>query len=228
MTGPMPALHALLADVSSLLWIDTASARTHVGLLRTDQPATWSHGDDEAGTVLFHATEEVLTQTNLRLEEVQAFVFCDGPGSILGVRTAAVALRTWCALTPRPVFAYNALALLAAAQRAQGLSGPRTYVADARRDSWHRLTWEASGEFGPLLRTPTADLPSPVYMVEGFRHWSRPPAQHELVPYSLPDYVAATASVDLLRATDQPDAFLHEEPSYQTWQPQIHRPPASS
>ena len=31
--------------------------------------------------------------------------------------------------------------------------------------------------------------------------------------------------LDLFRPTDAPDAFLHEEPSYATWTPQIHRAP---
>ena len=36
----------------------------------------------------------------------------------------------------------------------------------------------------------------------------------------------AFIDADLFRATDAPDAFLHEEPSYATWTPQIHRAPS--
>jgi tRNA threonylcarbamoyladenosine biosynthesis protein TsaB len=30
---------------------------------------------------------------------------------------------------------------------------------------------------------------------------------------------------EMLISTDAPDAFLHEEPSYVTWAPHIHRAP---
>ena len=35
------------------------------------------------------------------------------------------------------------------------------------------------------------------------------------------------AGADLFRATDAPDAFLHEDPSYKTWTPRIHGAPAT-
>ena len=56
---------------------------------------------------------------------------------------------------------------------------------------------------------------------------------HELNPERRPLFemlVAAASQVweaDLLRVIDLPDAFLHEEPRYVTWTPQIHRAPAS-
>ena len=63
-------------------------------------------------------------------------------------------------------------------------------------------------------------------MPEGFRHWSTLPAGVTRTPYVLADLLPAVADHDLFRATDAPDAFLHEEPSYVTWTPQIHRAPA--
>ena len=35
------------------------------------------------------------------------------------------------------------------------------------------------------------------------------------------------AGADLFTATNTPDAFLHEEPAYATWTPQVHRAPAT-
>jgi tRNA threonylcarbamoyladenosine biosynthesis protein TsaB len=64
-------------------------------------------------------------------------------------------------------------------------------------------------------------------MPEGFRHWGPLPAGTGRVPYSLATLFtdASVADADLFRETAAPDAFLHQEPSYAKWTPQIHRAP---
>ena len=208
----MPSLRQLLAAHGSLLLIDAASARVQVGLLRPDQPARWAGSDEESGVGVFKCLEELAVQP----ADAGAFVYCDGPGSVLGIRTVAMALRTWGVLTPRPVFAYHSLALVAQALNRPGA----TIIADARREAWHSIS-VGSG----LRRVPTAELAGELIMPDGFRHWSTLPAGVTNTPYSLSTLLPRVADRDLFRATDAPDAFLHEEPSYATWTPQVHRAP---
>ena len=58
-----------------------------------------------------------------------------------------------------------------------------------------------------------------------FRHWSPLPAGVALVPYSLAELLPRIADEDLFQTTDSPEAFLHEDPTYATWTPQVHRKP---
>lgn len=208
----MPSLRQLLAAHGPLLLIDAASARIQVGLLQPDQPARWAGSDEESGVGVFKCLEQLALQP----ADAGAFIYCDGPGSVLGIRTVAMALRTWGVLTPRPVFAYHSLALVA-----QALGRPgATLIADARRDTWHCATLDSS-----LRRVPTAELAGELIMPDGFRHWSTLPAGVTRTPYSLAALLPQVADKDLFRATEAPDAFLHEEPSYATWTPQVHRAP---
>jgi tRNA threonylcarbamoyladenosine biosynthesis protein TsaB len=208
----MPSLRQLLATHGSLLLIDAASARVQVGLLSRDQPARWAGSDDEAGVGVFRCLEQLAVQPS----DAGAFVFCDGPGSVLGIRTVAMVLRTWGVLAPRPVFAYHSLAIVA-----QALGKPgATIIADARRDAWHCISLDSS-----LRRMPKAELAGELIMPDGFRHWSTLPSNVTRTPYSLAELLPKVADRDLFRSTDAPDAFLHEEPSYATWTPQIHRAP---
>jgi tRNA threonylcarbamoyladenosine biosynthesis protein TsaB len=148
--------------------------------------------------------------------DADGFAFCDGPGSALGIRTTAMALRTWNASRARPVFAYHSLALVA-----ESLGRPEvSVIADARRESWHRFKLG-----GSLTRVPASDLTGELVMPENFRTWTPLPPHVFRVPYSIADLLARTREGDLFRATDAPDAFLHEEPSYVQWTPQIHRAP---
>src|SRR5438128_653507 len=119
----MSSLRQMLADFGSVLLLDAASARVQVGLLHRDQPARWASSDDESGVAVFRCLE----QLSIEPAEAGAFVFCDGPGSVLGVRTVAMAIRTWNVLKLRPVFAYHSLAIVARA-----LDRPAaTIIADA-------------------------------------------------------------------------------------------------
>src|SRR6267142_6499721 len=106
---PMPGLRQLAADHAPLLILDAASARVQVGVWRRDGTSDWQSSDEEAGIGVFRGIEKL----GVRVADVGAFVFCDGPGSILGIRTVAMALRTWVLLKPRPVFGYSSLALVA-------------------------------------------------------------------------------------------------------------------
>ena len=208
----MPTLRQLLAAHAPVLLIDAASSRVQVGLLAADGTGDWATSTEEAGVGVFQCLEQLEVYPG----DVGAFIFCDGPGSVLGTRTVAMALRTWSMLTPRPMFAYHSLAVVAHALGRPGVQ----IIADARRDAWHCLT---VGE--TLRRVPTAALSGELMMPEGFRHWTPLPAGVTLTPYSLAALLPQIMDEDLFRATEAPDAFLHEEPSYVTWTPQIHRAP---
>jgi hypothetical protein len=121
-------------------------------------------------------------------------------------------------LKSRPVFAYSSLALVAHAIGRADV----TVIVDARRDSWHCFQRDAG-----LRRVNTSELSSISGLVtpEHFRNWAPLPGHVAHTPYVLADLLPQTADQELLRPTDAPDAFLHEEPSYVTWTPQVHRAP---
>ena len=192
--------------------MDAASSRIQVGWLQADGSTRWEQSRDEAGIALFRCVEALAAS----VPEVGAFIFCDGPGSILGIRTVAMALRAWRVLRPKPCYAYCSLALVAHAAGKAELS----VIADARRDSWHRYRLQDG-----LKRVSNDQLAGPLAMPADFRHWSPLPPNVETLPYSLAEMLSPLGDADLFRKVEEPDAFLHEEPSYVAWTPQIHRRP---
>ena len=210
----MPSLHEVCAH-SPVVVLDAASASVQVGILTTGGGHRWESSLDESGIAVFACFERL----GIAPAEVQSWVFCEGPGSILGIRTVAMALRTWGVLHRRPIFGYSSLAVVAHALGGEGTS----VIADARRETWHQYRL-GSG----LRRVATAELAGDLAMPEHFRHWSTLPANVRRVPYVLADLLPAVwTTADLLHATEAPDAFLHQEPSYVTWTPQIHRAPGA-
>ncbi|HEY1763832.1 MAG TPA: peptidase M22, partial [Opitutaceae bacterium] len=135
-----------------------------------------------------------------------------------GIRTSAMAVRTWNALSARPAFAYFSLAVVA---RALGQPEARV-IADARRGLWHRI---ADG--GPLENVPASELAGQHVTPAGFRHWDPLPAGTAETPYDLSDLWErpAVTEANLFRLAGDPDAFQHHAPTYATWTPRIHRAP---
>lgn len=216
----MPSLNTILTTHQSLLVIDASSQVLHVGWLHCDQPAEWHAIEQEAGTGLY----ALLAQSNRSPNDVGAFVYCEGPGSMLGIRTVATALRTWVALSPRPIFHYRSLDLLV---HTQGRPNS-TLICDARRRSWHAVMIDSQGQAAPLQRIPEGELPMTNLLVPaGFRTWTAlPEPPPTTVPYEPTALSGPLAEVDLLRETAAPDAFQPEPPSYARWSPQVHQAPA--
>jgi tRNA threonylcarbamoyladenosine biosynthesis protein TsaB len=217
----MARLAQLLAHHSRILLLDAASTRVTVGLLRSGQTAIWSTTESEAGRGVFSSTTEVLGKGGLRLEEVEAFLFCTGPGSMLGTRTVAMTLRTWQTLKARPAYAYQSLAIAA---RAEWKRQPRScaIIADARRDAWHVQSIDAVGSLAPLRRCPATKLPAGERLTPApFRRWSELPADTAECAYD-PAAVLDHADIDLFHSAAAPDAFQHETPDYKKWSAQTH------
>lgn len=223
----MPSLTQLLANHRSLLVLDAASTAVQVGLLRAGSPAVWRYtADAEAGTALFASSQAVLHEAGIKMEDVGAFVFCEGPGSMLGTRTVAMALRTWQVLKPRPAYAYQSLTLLAHdIVVVTGVRGPFSVITDARRESWNRVAVTADDAVQPLQRVSAADLAAgsePLYSPPVFRAWATPPRKTRDYPYNVEALLKGHADRDLFRAVDAPDAFQHEAPEYKKWSAQVH------
>ena len=218
----MPSLAQLSADHRRLLILDAASALTQVGLVQTGGDAHWHQAEAEAGTALFRGVAAVLAAADTQLAEVDAFIFCEGPGSMLGARTIAMAIRTWQAIRARPTYAYQSLAV--AGCSAYRLA-PRSLsvIADARRDTWHLQPIAADGSPAPLRRVSASGLPAGEWLTpEHFKTWAPLPGTVATCSYDLAKIFPAITEIDLFRATAAPDAFQHEAPEYKKWSAQVH------
>lgn len=216
----MGGLREILVRHGRVLVLDAAG---------TPQAAWWdgsawaaSQGEGDAGVGLFQA----IGRLGVDPADAGAFIFCAAPGSVLGIRTCAIAIRTWNALRPRPVYTYDGLELLAGTAAAPGTA----YLADARRGLWH---WRVQGEAAERITADEVQRRSRIRGLnlatpEGFKAWERLPPELPVaqVPYPLGTMLPAGAAN--FSPCDDPDAALVAAPSYVTWTPGIHRAPPKS
>jgi tRNA threonylcarbamoyladenosine biosynthesis protein TsaB len=209
-----------------ILLLDAASPRLCAGLRSAaGREFAWRETDDEAGVGLFRTMEDLLRTAGVTMGDVRTVVFCDGPGSLLGIRLTAMALRTWMALPraqPLRVLAYRSLALVAADLLAGGEVAPFHVCSDARRETWNVLTVSPDGVIGDVRRCGKAELPDdgrPLFFPESFPHWQPLPAGARAVPYRPRSLPELAMRFPLLQETNAPDAFMTEMPTYRTWSP---------
>lgn len=218
----------IVARHRCVLVLDAASTVVQAGLLRAGSPPIWHRAEGDAGQLVFTLAARSLQEAGAGPEAAGAFIYCDGPGSMLGTRTVAMALRTWQALRPRAAYAYHSLALAAVYEQARRPGRAFTLIADARRDSWHALTVAAGGDSGPLQRLATAGLPAgELCTPEHFRAWTQPPRPVTTCNYDLAALFAAAEDTAICRAVVAPDVFQHEAPAYRQWTPAVHQAPAA-
>jgi tRNA threonylcarbamoyladenosine biosynthesis protein TsaB len=215
---------------SPLLVLDTVSPTAWAGLLVDGRAACWRPVKGEAGSALFSAVESTLQEARITVADLAGFAFNEGPGSLLGIRIAAMAIEGWQALGPgprRPLFSFRSLELLARLELANGRSGPFRLIADARRDSWHFLAVAGEGSLGEIARLPAAEgLPEegPILRPAGFPVWSRLPEGCSETAYD-PSLLPDGEWPALLRPAQQADAWLIDPPEYRKWEPAPPPPP---
>ncbi len=178
-----------------MLVVDTASRRVCVGLFNESGELSTRDSDEEASLSLFPLVKNVLEPAGWSLTNLESIVFCSGPGSVLGIRTAAMCIRTWqgAGLIPDvKIFSYSSLHLGAALVRLDqpDLPGPFFTVTDARRQSWNALKSDAGGD-GVIGILDNADLEAesaPLFSLREFPVWTQTRAKVEPLSY-LPERV---------------------------------------
>lgn len=199
------------------------------GILRENAEPIWERSPDESGKAVFVLTQRCLESAGLPFSAIGGFIYCEGPGSMLGIRTVAMAIRTWqaAAAAPVPAYRYQSLTLVAQELKRRGTPAPFAVIADARRDSWHAVSVTADCN-SLLQRIESAALAmrsDPLFQPAGFRAWTPPPREVRETPYDVGAMFAAHADEGLFDEAAAPDAFQYEAPEYKKWTAQVHTRP---
>ncbi len=163
------------------LLIDAAWPQAASGVWYDGRWSSFVASEGPAVEALFAIIERALSDADVPLSGLAGYIFPEGPGSVLGLRTASMALRAWSAtpgLPAKPILACNSLQLAGALASAAGL-GENTVFAASRRDRWNAWApgasaWEEcdagalSALPAPHLRLPARDITPPPVSAEIF------------------------------------------------------------
>lgn len=208
------------------LVIDGSSASMFAGVLGKD--GQWLAKSERNGMPLeslFPAVGAALETAQVSLTDVRNFVYCEGPGSVLGLRLCAMAIQTWNCLNPQPAqyYTYNSLQFSAALI---GIDSPgmdrALLVSDWKKGAWNAIKL-TQGQAGPgeVVDDPTlAAWDGPLFHLPQRKGWQPPPENAIALEYSpqrLPEVL------HILKRTAQIELYSTGLNAFQKWTPQRHR-----
>lgn len=213
------------------LLVDAAGPGLVTGLLRNGH---WlDHSRTEGGFLesLQPAVQDLLDQNGIRLADLNGVLHAEGPGSTLGLRLAAMFLRSLMetpALCGWRCLQYNNLALAAAERTDPAAPQPVQLGAPWRRDRIHRVTVRPGPPvaFDLDAAHPGNVMSSSLQMVELGRRPANLPEGAGVIPYpweKIPEVLKAFP--DLLESRDRPGLYQVEAPAFAKWSPERHVAP---
>ncbi|MDQ8195044.1 hypothetical protein QEH59_11450 [Coraliomargarita sp. SDUM461004] len=211
------------------LVIDGSGSAVFAGLL--NEQDQWLAKIDRAGTPLeelFPAIQQVLHEADLSLAHIGNYIYCEGPGSVLGLRLCAMAIETWSRLYPgSPQFyKYNSLHLVAySLLQAESELQRALIVADWKKGAWNAL-YIRNGEVGAAEVIDDAQLATwkgPLYHLPQRKGWQSPPAQANTIRYQPAQLSALRNHSSILNATSGVELYSNGINTFQKWTPERHR-----
>ena len=167
--------------------------------------------------------EVALAEAKLKLGDIRSFALCVGPGSVLGIRIAALAVRSWSALEPRPIFVWESLAGIARSALVAGEKGPFLVAVESRLKRWHALEVSIDGSLGVPFEAEAAQLNSSGHRVLASSEAAAGVlTSHVAVPHSWSALPTFFAQSGFLREELRPDA-LNVANDFATWSGERHR-----
>jgi tRNA threonylcarbamoyladenosine biosynthesis protein TsaB len=211
------------------LVVDGSGSRFFAGALGPDgQWRARITADEPPLESLFVTVEKVLSTAGIQLAALRSYIYCAGPGSVLGLRLCAMALETWSRLNPAPTpyYAYNSLELTAALLLQKGkISDEALLISDWKKDTWNGVRI-SNQRITKLEAVPTEAVEAwqgALFHLPARKGWQKAPERAEPVRYTpeaLPELIRAT---NLLEPT--PGIELHSAGAntFQKWTPERHR-----
>jgi tRNA threonylcarbamoyl adenosine modification protein YeaZ len=146
----------VIQNPESILALDTSTKICTVALRTGDKKVIckWEKGQGIHSELLFVFIEEVLSEAEISIDDLDGVIVTQGPGSYTGLRISASAVKGLLFNRAIPLYGVNTLAYFAEA----GLNGKSEFkrihsVIDARRAHlYHQLFVNESGELHPLTQ----------------------------------------------------------------------------
>lgn len=211
------------------LVIDGSASSFFSGVLGSD--GTWlSHqkSPEPALESLFTTVDAVLQAAGLELEAIRSFIYCEGPGSVLGLRLCAMAIETWMRIHPHPtkLYAYNSLGLVAANLLDQRKNREGALlVSDWKKDTWNSLKIRSDGleAVAPITAEELSNWQGAVYHLPARKGWQKPPDNAIEITYEPENLPGLLKLPELIELRQDVALYSSGINSFQKWTPDRHR-----
>ena len=219
----------MLPSNKASLVIDGSGSKVFAGIL--DAENRWLVKLERDGSPLeelFPLIEAVLTESGLSIDDIGSYIYCMGPGSVLGIRLCAMAIETWSRLYPKSVqyYKYNSLQLSAhALLYATPDLKDALIISDWKKGAWNAL-YIRGGHVGATEVIDDGALigwENLIYHLPQRKGWQSPPNKVQTLRYD-PSIIGDIRDASgLLQITDRIELYSSGINTFQKWTPTRHR-----
>ena len=201
----------LLVDASSQVQVGIPDSKGWLSLVREEKPALES---------LFVAIPKSLEEIDASISAIDAILFCEGPGSTLGLRVAATAVKTILRENePSPtLFTYNALDLAAILSN----DASRPILAPFRKGKRflrRPIEDSAIGSIEILEEPISESLATEALHLPSLRSWETLPEGLDVLDYDLSHIAGLAGIAPILRPAEIPEVVTPLPAEFRKWKP---------
>tara|TARA_Y100001934_G_scaffold281121_1_gene389813 strand:+ start:3200 stop:3838 length:639 start_codon:yes stop_codon:yes gene_type:complete len=195
------------------LLLDASSPKVQVGVPEAKGWRALHCAEEPALTSIFQGVQRCLEEIGDRAVDVDAILFCEGPGSTLGIRAALTLAKTLQSqVSPPPAnFVYNSLH--AASLLCEKPDKP--ILADYRQGQWYLR--ESSGEIRVIEDAEALEIASDCQGLRQRKSWKKLPAIGPDVDYDLSRLNGLESLATILHPIDQPALFDLRPATFRKW-----------
>lgn len=210
------------------LVIDCAGSNIFVGVL--DHKNQWKSQISCEGTALenlFPSVKAALKDASINLSNLSGFVYCEGPGSVLGLRLCAMAIETWRRLYPNSseLYKYNSLQLSSLILLEDNADLKEALiVSDWKKGAWNSIQIRATSTEKVKVIDDDAltSWNGKLYHLPQRKGWQSPPLKAKTLLYSPERISELGLHTAVFKATDQVEIYNNAVNTFQKWTPSRH------
>lgn len=217
-----------LKNSEKILFLDASSPMVQVGILHQNKWIGYFKSKEQVLQSLFQGVEVSLKMAGMELEEITSFAYCEGPGSLLGIRVVAMAIRGWIELEifkDKEVYGYNSFELsLELIKKVYNYDGSYYVVSGARKGVWNILGSEENGNVREIEDSELKKLRGDLWY---FKQRKLSSEERDLdlreFDYNLENCAESFEEKELLRKIEEPDVLFVREQEYVKWDSKRHQ-----
>lgn len=210
------------------LVLDASCPTTRVALFRDGRLVDQIDSPDNAMQALLAGVSRLISAEKIAMQDIHGFIYCVGPGSILGIRLSVIAIKTWCSVhrvAPENILNYHSLAMAALTVSANS-KGECAILSEWKKNHWNVLPVKPSGISGEIAiwdNETVLGYPHPLYRLPQRKCWADNVERAIPVEYRLDLLESSENRMRVISPMKNWEIYTPEEKDYVKWSGERHR-----
>ena len=213
------------------LVLDASCPTTRVALFYNGTLCEVINSEENAMQSLLSNVKQLLDGQAISMRDIRGFIYCIGPGSILGIRLSVISIKTWCSvhkISPEFVLNYHSLAIAAAAVAAGDEKPGNDYavISEWKKNHWNVLKVGAEGisrEISIWDDETALNAPYPLFQLPQRKLWTNRVSNTRPIAYDLDLLASPEMREQLLSPMKNWEIYTPEKKDYVKWSGERHR-----